>query len=47
MEAELREARAATQQWKAKYTKAKKEMDERRRPGFWRSSRNVTRLRAP
>ncbi|CAN1338795.1 hypothetical protein LINPERPRIM_LOCUS38226, partial [Linum perenne] len=28
MEAELREARAATQQWKAKYSKAKKEMDE-------------------
>ncbi|CAN1781901.1 hypothetical protein LINPERHAP1_LOCUS15598 [Linum perenne] len=28
MKAELREARAATQQWKAKYSKAKKEMDE-------------------
>ncbi|CAN1146045.1 hypothetical protein LINPERPRIM_LOCUS6854, partial [Linum perenne] len=28
MEAELREAGAATQQWNAKYSKAKKEMDE-------------------
>ena len=28
MEAELREARAASQQWKAKYSRAKKEMEE-------------------
>ncbi|CAN1183454.1 hypothetical protein LINPERPRIM_LOCUS41587, partial [Linum perenne] len=28
LENQLREARAATQQWKAKYSKAKKEMDE-------------------
>ena len=28
LESQLREARAATQQWKAKYSRAKKEMDE-------------------
>ncbi|CAN1826801.1 hypothetical protein LINPERHAP1_LOCUS31708, partial [Linum perenne] len=28
LENQLREARAATQQWKAKYSKAKKEMDD-------------------